>query len=71
MTKVELENFLEDVDIMLRPTVIFCNPEDAKVLRQNFEKDYLIKAVPYIESGQVYCADRKALKDSLQVKIEL
>lgn len=62
----DFEKTIKEMDLILRPEVIFLNPEDAKVILSAFpriEEEYEIVTLSYLERGKAYVFKRKDLED--------
>lgn len=57
MTAIELEQIIHDVDLMLNPYLVICNPEQKAMLEENLGNNCKIKACSFIEKGTVICID--------------
>ena len=62
MTESEIKEFIEKLDIINRPWVIFARPEDAENIKKAFpqiEEMYLLLVNPFIEKGRVIAVQRE------------
>lgn len=58
-TAEELREAVARVDIALRPYAIVCNPENAELIKKEFEDKYKIVATPFVEEGKAYLINRE------------
>ena len=62
MTESEIKEFIEKLDIINRPWVIFAHPEDAENIKKAFpqiEEKYLLRVNSFVEKGKVIAVQRK------------
>ena len=65
MTDLEIKEFIEKLDIINRPWVIFVRPEDAENIKKAFpqiEEKYFLQVNPFVEKGKVIAVQRKELE---------
>lgn len=70
MTKEELKSYIHEMDILLRPVVLFINPADESIIKEalratNRENDFLIKTAESITRNKIIAMERKELEKYL------
>lgn len=67
MTKEELKNCIHEMDMLLRPFVLFINPANESIIKEalkdiNREDDFLIKTTESITRNKIIVMERKELE---------
>lgn len=70
MTREELKNYIHEMDILMRPVVLFINPADESIIKEalratNRENDFLIKTAESITRNKIIVMERKELEKYL------
>lgn len=63
MTYDELVRALKKTDLILRPNAIICNPQNADIIKKEFEKTHKIIVSDMVEPDKVYVVDRKYIEE--------
>lgn len=67
MTREELKDYIHEMDILMRPVVLFINPADESIIKEalratNRENDFLIETTEGMTRGKVLVMERKELE---------
>lgn len=54
----QLEDYIHKFDVLSRPYLIYCNPNDKQIIVDALGDSQVIEAIPWIESGKVLVLDR-------------
>ena len=70
MTIEKLKNYIHEMDILLRPVVLFINPADESIIKEalratNRENDFLIQISEGVTRNKIIMMDRKELEKYL------
>lgn len=63
MTYEELKRALIKADLILKPYAIICSPQNADIIKANFEKTHKIIVSELVEPDKVYVIDRKQFEE--------
>lgn len=58
MTTADLLNCMHDCDIKIHPYALYCNPDDAKELKEHLPETVKLVPLSFIDKGTSYLVDR-------------
>lgn len=75
MTREELKNYIHEMDISLRPFVLFIHPANESMIKEalkdiNRENDFLIKTTESITRNKIIVMERKELERFLKPTLD-
>lgn len=72
MTKADLLEAVHKADILMQPWVLYCNPDDAKELKERIPKTVKLVPLSFVDKGTSYLVDRaKCEKELFAPKFDL
>ena len=72
MTKADLLEAVHKADILMQPWVLYCNPDDAKELKDCIPKTVKLVPLSFVDKGTSYLVDRaKCEKELFAPKFDL
>jgi hypothetical protein len=54
----DINEYLHKIDILCKPFLIYCNPDDKQLLLDAIGDMAMIEEIPFVESGKVLVIDR-------------
>lgn len=70
MTPEELKKALHDMDLLVRPNIVFCNPKQYEQIKTALENQpFIVEADAAVEEGKVIVVDRKKMEDWIKPKV--
>ena len=70
MTTADLLNAIHDYDIVKYPYALYCNPEDAKELKEHLPETVKLVPLSFIDKGTSYLVDRAKCEKDLYVPLD-
>lgn len=67
MTAADLLEVMKTVNILMYPYTLYCNPDDAKALKEHIPKTIKIVPLSFIDKGTSYLMDRAKFEKELYI----
>ena len=70
MTPEELKKALHDMDLLVHPNIVFCNPNQYDMIKDASENQpFIVEADVAVEEGKVIVVDRKKMEEWERLKV--
>ena len=67
MTTADLLKCMHDYDIKIHPYALYCNPDDAKELKEHIPETVKLVPLSFIDKGTSYLVDRAECEKNLYI----
>jgi hypothetical protein len=70
MNPDELKKALHDMDLLVRPNIVFCNPKQYDMIKDALENQpFIVEADVAVEEGKTIVVDRKKMEEWARPKV--
>ena len=63
LNEFQLQDYIKKADILLRPYLIYCHPDDKKLVEEAIGDICVIDEILWVEQGKIIVMDRAKLEE--------